>query len=67
MKQYVEETLYKDWGQFFTDYVVLHEEQTEEQHLLLINTKSFGRVLLLDGVVQVTEKDNFVYRRSSSL
>ncbi len=61
MKQYLEETLYKDWGQFFTDYEILHEEKTDEQDLLLINTQSYGRVLLLDGVVQVTEKDNFVY------
>lgn len=61
MKQYIEETLHKDWGQFFKEYEIIHESKTEEQHLLLIETKSYGRVLILDDVVQVTEKDNFIY------
>jgi spermidine synthase len=59
--QFIAETLYQDWGQFFRDHEILHEEKSSEQHLLLINTKSYGKVLLLDGVVQVTERDNFVY------
>jgi len=57
----VTETLHQDWGQFFRDYEVIHEEKSDKQHLLLINTLSYGKVLLIDGVVQVAEKDNFVY------
>tara|TARA_B100000745_G_scaffold95152_1_gene60117 strand:- start:3212 stop:4066 length:855 start_codon:yes stop_codon:yes gene_type:complete len=60
-KLHTYETLYKDWGQFFRDYEVLVESKTGEQDLLLIDTESFGKVLILDGVVQLTERDNFVY------
>lgn len=60
-QQLIRETIHEDWGQFFSDYTVLHEKRSNEQHLLLIETKSYGKVLLLDGIVQVTEKDNFVY------
>jgi len=57
----ITETLHSGWGQYFTDYEILFEEKTKEQHLLLIETSSHGRVLFLDGVVQLTEKDNFIY------
>jgi len=57
----IAEILYEDWGQFFSGHTVLHEDKSAEQHIQLINTETYGKVLLLDGVVQVTEKDNFVY------
>ncbi|MCW2309192.1 polyamine aminopropyltransferase [Rhodobium gokarnense] len=40
---------------------VLYEEKTEHQHLALIENPAYGRVLMLDGVVQVTTRDEFVY------
>ena len=40
---------------------VLHEEQTEFQHIRLLETPFFGKVLLLDGVIQLTEMDNAAY------
>ncbi|MGS0764120.1 polyamine aminopropyltransferase [Syntrophomonas curvata] len=39
----------------------LRVEQTPFQHLCVVNTEQFGRMLLLDGMVQTTEKDEFVY------
>lgn len=57
----IKETDQGDWGQFFTNYTVLLEQKTDEQDLVLIDTPTFGKVLLLDGVVQVTENDNFIY------
>lgn len=39
----------------------LRVEQTPFQHLSVVNTEQFGRMLLLDGMVQTTEKDEFVY------
>jgi len=39
----------------------LKEMQTEFQHLLLVDTFEYGNMLLLDGIVQTTEKDEFVY------
>jgi len=40
---------------------ILHEEQTPYQHIQVIQTEFFGRVLLLDGIIQLTELDNMGY------
>lgn len=40
---------------------ILYDEKTEFQHLKLVDSHEFGRMLLLDGVVQTTEKDEFIY------
>lgn len=39
----------------------LHEEQTPFQHLAVVDTAQFGRMLLLDNVIQTTVVDEFVY------
>ena len=39
----------------------LYTDQTDYQHLAVINTTEFGRALILDGIVQTTEKDEFIY------
>ncbi|PKM81060.1 MAG: spermidine synthase [Firmicutes bacterium HGW-Firmicutes-14] len=39
----------------------LHVEQTDYQHLAIIDTVQFGRMLVLDGMVQTTIEDEFVY------
>jgi len=44
----------------------LRTEQTEFQHLSVVVTEQFGRMLLLDGMVQTTEKDEFVYHEMIS-
>ena len=38
---------------------VLYEEKSEFQHIQLVDTHEFGKMLLLDGIVQTTEKDEF--------
>ncbi len=45
----------------------LRVEQTPFQHLSVINTEQFGNMLLLDGMVMTTEKDEFVYHEMISL
>ncbi|HEX2117467.1 MAG TPA: polyamine aminopropyltransferase, partial [Alphaproteobacteria bacterium] len=40
---------------------VLFRERTEHQDLIIFETPTYGRVLALDDVIQVTEKDEFVY------
>jgi spermidine synthase len=40
---------------------VLFERQTDHQHILLIENKTYGRVLLFDGIAQVAENDEFIY------
>ena len=40
---------------------VIHREQSEFQEILVFDCAHFGRVLVLDGVVQLTESDEFFY------
>jgi spermidine synthase len=40
---------------------VLHLERSGDHELALIENDVFGRVLLLDGAVQLTSKDEFIY------
>lgn len=44
----------------------LHDEQTEFQHMAVIDTEQFGRMLVLDGMVMTTIKDEFVYHEMIS-
>ncbi|MBQ7559887.1 MAG: polyamine aminopropyltransferase [Synergistaceae bacterium] len=39
----------------------LHSEKTEYQELLIADTYDYGRVLMLDGAYQLTERDEFTY------
>ena len=55
------ETLYDAWGQRFTVDHVYFEHRTEHQHLVIFHNALFGRVMALDGAVQTTERDEFIY------
>ena len=59
-KNYLE-TLYPVWGQQFVMDEVLFEVDTCHQHLIIFNNGQWGTVMALDGVIQTTEKDEFVY------
>jgi spermidine synthase len=62
-KRWIPETLFDDLAFRMTYGVerVLHETQTEHQHLVLFEHKFFGKVLMLDGATQVTSRDEFIY------
>jgi spermidine synthase len=55
------ETLYPAYGQTLTIDEMLYEQKSAHQHLMIFRNALFGRVLALDGVVQTTEKDEFIY------
>jgi spermidine synthase len=59
---WVDESLYPDWGQRFRVRRELARERSEYQDILIFESASHGRVMLLDGVVQITERDEFVYQ-----
>lgn len=40
---------------------ILHTEKTPYQEILIADTQEYGRVLMLDGAYQLTEKDEFTY------
>jgi spermidine synthase len=59
--EWFEETLWPDWAQRLRVREVLYRDQTEHQDLIVFESHSWGRVLALDGVVQTTTGDEFVY------
>lgn len=56
------ESLYPDWEQRFRVVAELAHERSAFQDIRVIDTASHGRVLLLDGVVQITQADEYVYQ-----
>lgn len=60
MKQF-QETLYEHFAQIFTVDEVLHRSRTRFQDVLIFRNRIFGKVLALDGIVQLTELDNHIY------
>lgn len=59
---WVNETLYPDWGQRFRVVRELARVQSDFQDIMVFDSASHGRVMLLDGVTQITEADEFVYQ-----
>jgi spermidine synthase len=56
------EDLYSDvtYG-FKVKKVIVAEKATGYQRLMILDTERFGRVLVLDGIVQLTEEDEGIY------
>lgn len=55
------ETLHANFGQYFSIDQVLYHEKTDHQDLIIFENAALGRVMALDGVVQTTERDEFIY------
>jgi len=56
-----DETLYDLYRQSFSVDEIYFEQKTEHQHLIIFLNGKFGRVMALDGIVQTTEADEFIY------
>ncbi|WP_226781053.1 polyamine aminopropyltransferase [Oceaniglobus trochenteri] len=61
MKGWSIETLHADHAQALREDRVLYDSETDHQRLRVFENPTFGRILTLDDVVQVTEGDNFIY------
>lgn len=59
---WIEETLYPNWGQRFRVKEELVRTQSAFQEIVIFESFSHGRVMLLDGCVQITERDEFIYQ-----
>ena len=59
---WVNETLYEAWGQRFRVSRQLARLRSDFQDILVFDSETHGRVLVLDGVIQITERDEFVYQ-----
>lgn len=44
----------------------LHDEQSTYQRIEIYQTETFGRLMTLDGLVMVTDRDNFIYHEMMS-
>lgn len=58
---YFEETLYDAIAQKMRIDKLYFENKTDHQHLMIFHNAMLGRVMTLDGVVQTTEADEFIY------
>ncbi|KZC15124.1 Spermidine synthase [Dufourea novaeangliae] len=43
---------------------ILHRERSPYQDVMVLETRSHGRALILDGIIQCTEKDEFSYQEA---
>ncbi len=60
--QWINETLYPDWGQRFQIVRELARVKSDFQDIVIFESRSHGRVMVLDGVIQITEADEYVYQ-----
>ena len=66
MEKWWEETLHDGFQLRLRVDTLLYETKSEFQHLMLFENEALGRVLTLDGVVQTTERDEFIYHEMLS-
>jgi len=56
-----QEPLHGTNGQYMQLSAIVHHAKSAFQDVLIVETPRMGRVLILDGIVQTTEKDEFFY------
>jgi spermidine synthase len=61
MARWIEETFHPHWRVRLAADEVLHEVKTAHQHLVIFTNATWGTVLMLDGVCQLTTRDEFIY------
>jgi spermidine synthase len=61
MERWVEETLHRGFRIRLKADRVLFDSETEHQQLIIFENAEFGRVMMLDGVIQLATNDEFVY------
>ena len=66
MERWVEETLHRGFRVRLKADAVLFDSETEHQRLIIFENADFGRVMMLDSIVQLTTKDEFVYHEMMS-
>ena len=61
MNERFTETLHEDYAQSLGVTKVLYDNNSSLQRIQVFENDRFGRVLALDGVVQTTQGDEFIY------
>lgn len=55
------ERLYSHFGQYFVIEQLLYKSRTDYQDIMIFKSSVFGKVMVIDNIVQTTEKDEFIY------
>lgn len=59
---YLEEWTNEDLGlKVLFEGEMIHQEQSQYQDIIVFDTKAFGRILMLDGAIQLSESDEKIY------
>jgi spermidine synthase len=66
MEMWIKEAQIEDAAMIYKVKETLVRKQTEYQDLAIVETNRFGRMLLLDGIVQTTIADEYVYHEMIS-
>jgi len=61
MRHWFTETLHPFYRKGLRVKRVLADEQSEYQHIQVVESEFFGNTLILDGIIQLTERDNMGY------
>lgn len=61
MSDWSTEALHDDHRQSLRIGTLLYDSETDHQRIKVFENPTFGRIMTLDDVVQVTEGDNFIY------
>lgn len=56
-----QETLYPEWGQTFQISNLLYQHKSPSWEIVIFENPLYGKVLAIDGTVQLTEKDEPIY------
>src|SRR5579872_6396932 len=56
-----QESLYPEWKQTFSIEEMIYQEKSEFWDLAIFENSRFGRIIALDGIIQLTERDEFIY------
>jgi len=60
-EQWITEQLHPYYRKSLRCLRMLADEQTEFQHIQIAETEFFGKAMVLDGIIQLTERDNAGY------
>jgi len=66
MEMWLKEMQLEDVAMTYKVKETLVRKKTKFQDLAIVDTETFGRMLLLDGIVQTTIKDEFIYHEMIS-
>jgi spermidine synthase len=61
MERWIAETFNADWRPTIRADKILFEEKSDHQDIVIFENAFWGRVLILDGVFQLTTRDEFIY------